>query len=62
MPQAPTGEVRLQITYMLHKDETLVKAEEEAALRAPETQAKEPNLLNITVVRARGLKLEGVES
>jgi len=62
MTQVPTGEVHLQITYMLHKDETLVKAEEEAAMRAPETQAKEPNLLNVNVVRARGLKLEGIEA
>lgn len=60
MPQAPTGEVRLQFTYYLQKDDTLGggKAEAEGALSPGARSVKKPNLVTVTVVRARGLRLE----
>lgn len=58
MTQAPTGEIRLQFTYLLQRDETIGKAEEESA-KMPSAQAglKDPNLLAVNIVRAKGLKL-----
>lgn len=63
MTQAPTGEIRLQFTYLLQRDEMIGKAEEESAKSAPLSgRLKDPNLLNVTVVRAKGLKLDDVDT
>lgn len=57
MGQAPSGEVRLQFTYYLQRDETLKS--DEGGVRSPTSRGvKKPNLVTINVVRARGLRLE----
>jgi hypothetical protein len=58
MGQAPSGEVRLQFTYYLQRDETIGKTDE-GGVRSPTSRGvKKPNLVTINVVRARGLRLE----
>ena len=62
MSQAPTGEVHLQFTYFLQRDETLGKGDDEGAKSPTSRSNKLPNLLTVNVVRARSLRLEGVET
>jgi hypothetical protein len=61
MKGAPSGDVRLQFTYFLQREETLGKAAEDGS-KSPTARQKEPNLVTVNVVKARGLRLDGVET
>ena len=61
MSQVPSGEVRIQFTYFLEKDSNIAQIEEEA-LKSPTSRSKAPNLATVFVGKAKGLKLDTIDT